>query len=214
MPDRYKIRYHVRDNIIYCEAKSHEVVRCRVKEPTPERSGAENVVNQANLQQAKRRKGNNAENERRKRIKFALVDLKNEVLANDDATVLRNFTNKRILEEAMKTLKALETVTQEQNEKLRRLRQALAGMEIIKASQEKAAEKLYIQPTTSAQATPDEIRLHMFERMIDRLFQTYDHHVDASSFQALSDTTYLWLEEYCSPSNIMALTAGALRDCQ
>ncbi|XP_055351796.1 uncharacterized protein LOC129598076 [Paramacrobiotus metropolitanus] len=115
---------------------------------------------------------------------------------------------------AMKTIKTLEEITQGQKGELQSLRQTLADMEIIKASQETAAEKLDIYHGTSAQPNQNEIRFHVFERMIDQLFQTYEPQVDASSFQALSDTTSLWLEEQCSPSSIMALTNAVLRDCQ
>ncbi|XP_055357271.1 max-like protein X isoform X2 [Paramacrobiotus metropolitanus] len=166
------------------------------------------MISQANWQHAKRRKGNNADVMRPRGIKLALGDLKNEVVPNDGATELRG---SKILEEAMNTIKALEEVTQEQKGELQRLRQTLAEMEIIKA-QDAAAEMLDILPSTSAQPNSDDAKFHVFQRLMDQLFQTYDHHVDASSFQTLSDTTYMWLEELCSPSSLMALTAGVLRD--
>ncbi|XP_055356156.1 max-like protein X [Paramacrobiotus metropolitanus] len=189
-------------------------VQYPVKDKDTGTSKAVVAVSQANWLHAKRRKGNAAEVIRPQRIKLAFMDLKNEVVPNDGATELRDVTRKQILEEAINTIKTLEGVTQGQNGELQRLRQTLAGIEIIKASQETAAEKLDIHPSTSGQPNQDEIRFQVFERMMDQLFQTYNHLVDASSFQALSATTSLWLEEYCSPSSITALTAGVLRDCQ
>ncbi|XP_065568402.1 hypermethylated in cancer 2 protein-like isoform X3 [Artemia franciscana] len=153
-----------------------------------------------------------AEQKRRDAIKKGYDALQELVPScqQNDGTIAMKMSKAIVLQKSIEYIQQLEEEKKAQEEHLTSLRKEVIALRIMKENYELIVEAHKRQPGTNEVQVPDEAKFRVFQTMMDSLFETFDHMVNASSFSDLSAGVFNWLEEHCKPQALRELVLSVM----
>lgn len=173
-----------------------------------------------NYKERRREAHTQAEQKRRDAIKKGYEDLQLLVpnCSQQDTISSYKLSKAAILQRSIEFIQTLHQHKNKREKELQFLRKEVLGLEIMKTNYEQIVQhqqrtqkhQQQNQLNYNAQMISDDTKFEIFKTICDSLFQSFDDSVQVRSFNELSASTFLWLEEHCKPHNLNQIMLNIL----
>nr|CAG4638827.1 EOG090X0H9E [Cyclestheria hislopi] len=116
-----------------------------------------------------------------------------------------------VLQRSIDYIQFLQQQKKKQEEELSALRKEVVALQIMKNNYDQIVKAHQSQPGHSENLVSDEVKFHLFQTIMENLFQSFDGMVNAANFVELSSCIFAWVEEHCKPQNLRNLVTNILQ---
>jgi len=116
-----------------------------------------------------------------------------------------------VLQRSIDYIQFLQLQKKKQEEELSALRKEAVGLQIMKNNYDQIVKANQSVLGQAENQVPDEVKFHLFQTIMENLFQTFDTIVSASNFVELSSCVFAWVEEHCKPQTLKSLVTNVLQ---
>lgn len=154
-----------------------------------------------------------AEQKRRDAIKKGYDQLQDLVptCQQQDSISGYKLSKATILQRSIDYIQFLIQQKKKQEEDLAALRKEVIALQIMKVNYEQIVKAHQNQPSQPENQVSDEVKFHVFQAIMDSLFQSFNNSISVANFAELSGCIFSWLEEYCKPQTLRELVISILR---
>jgi len=154
-----------------------------------------------------------AEQKRRDAIKKGYSSLQDLVptCQQQDPVCGYKLSKATILQRSIDYIQFLQQQKKKQDEELSALRKEVTALQIMKNNYDQIVKANQARPGQSENQVPDEIKFHLFQTIMENLFQTFDSTVSVANFMELSSCAFAWVEEHCKPQILRNLATSVLQ---
>jgi len=154
-----------------------------------------------------------AEQKRRDAIKRGYDQLQDMVPTCQQTDSLSGYklSKATVLQKSIDYIQFLIQQKKKQEDEIVRLRKEVVALQIMRTNYEQIVQAHQSQPNNVNSQLSDEVKFHVFEAIMDSLFQSFNSSISVANFAELSGCVFSWLEEYCKPQTLRELVLSVLR---
>lgn len=154
-----------------------------------------------------------AEQKRRDAIKKGYDQLQDLVPTCQQQDSLSGYklSKATVLQKSIDYIQFLIQQKKKQEEEIAGLRKEVVALQIMRANYEQIVQAHQSQPNQTNSQLSDEVKFHVFQAIMDSLFQSFNSSISVANFAELSGCVFSWLEEYCKPQTLRELVLSILR---
>nr|CAG4645227.1 EOG090X0H9E [Leptodora kindtii] len=154
-----------------------------------------------------------AEQKRRDAIKKGYGSLQELVptCQSQDPVCGYKLSKATVLQRSIDYIQFLQQQKKKQEDELLALRKEVVALQIMKSNYDQILKANEMQQGQSGNQVPEEVKFHLFQTIMENLFQSFDSIVSVTSFAELSSCVFSWVEEHCKPQTMRNLVTNILQ---
>lgn len=155
-----------------------------------------------------------AEQKRRDAIKKGydyLQDLVPTCTNQDSSNCGYKVSKAIVLQKSIDYIQHVQSQKKKQEDDLASLRKEVIALQIMRTNYETLVKAHQAQPNSKDAFVPGKIKFHVFQLLMDSLFQSFNENVSMKNFSELSGCVFTWLEEQCKPQLLQELMCKILQ---
>ncbi|KAL5008682.1 hypothetical protein ScPMuIL_014269 [Solemya velum] len=154
-----------------------------------------------------------AEQKRRDAIKKGYDELQSIVptCTQTDNLGSQKLSKATVLQRSIDYIQFLIQQKKKQEDDLDSLRKEVMALKIMKANYEHIVKTHQNTPVHGQNQVSDEVKFHVFQQVMDTMFQSFNATISVANFAELSACVFSWLEEYCKPQTLRDVVLGIIR---
>ena len=116
-----------------------------------------------------------------------------------------------VLQKSIDYIQHVQSQKRKQEDDLASLRKEVVALQIMRTNYETLVKAHQAQPNSKDTFVPGKIKFHVFQLLMDSLFQSFNENVSMKNFSELSGCVFNWLEEQCKPQLLQELMYNILQ---